>query len=63
MEADRESRERSQAHFGLAQAYNHMIMPLANRRDKYTQILWGIQTLNTARAAAGGMWLPETGWT
>ena len=36
--ADRESQE----HFGghgsaLAQAYNHMILPLANRRDKQTQ--------------------------
>jgi len=27
----------------LAQAYNHVIMPLANRRDKYTQVLWGIR--------------------
>jgi len=24
----------------LAQAYNHMILPLAVSRDKYTQILW-----------------------
>src|SRR5215471_8193215 len=35
----------SQAHFAghgsaLAQAYNHMILPLANRRDKYTQLRW-----------------------
>jgi len=27
----------------MAQAYNHMIMPLANRQDKVTQIVWGIQ--------------------
>ena len=27
----------------MAQVYNHMIMPLANDRDKYTQICWGIR--------------------
>ena len=27
----------------MAQAYNHSIMPLANRRDKRTQVLWGIR--------------------
>ena len=26
----------------IAQAYNHMILPLANRRDKWTQVHWGI---------------------
>lgn len=26
----------------IAQAYNHTILPLANRRDKITQILWGL---------------------
>ena len=31
--ADRKSRA------AIAQAYNHMILPLANRRDKYTQVL------------------------
>ena len=43
LEADRQSRENFSGHgSALAQAYNHMIMPLANRRDKITQILWGI---------------------
>ena len=27
----------------IAQVYNHMIMPLANRRDKETQVVWGIR--------------------
>ena len=38
---------RSRKHFGghssaMAQVYNHVIMPLANERDKITQIRWGI---------------------
>ncbi len=27
----------------MAQAYNHMIMPLANSRDRYTQVVWGLR--------------------
>jgi alpha-amylase/alpha-mannosidase (GH57 family) len=43
IEADRSSRERFSGHgSAIAQAYNHMIMPLANKRDKHTQIVWGI---------------------
>jgi len=45
----------------LAQVYNHMIMPLATRRDKVTQVRWGIDDF---RARFGrepeGLWLPET---
>jgi alpha-amylase/alpha-mannosidase (GH57 family) len=45
----------------VAQAYNHMIMPLANRRDKYTQILWGVKDFQKRfRRFPEGMWLPET---
>ena len=44
-----------------AQVYNHMIMPLATRRDKVTQVRWGIDDF---RARFGrepeGLWLPET---
>lgn len=63
LEADRESRERFSGHgSALAQAYNHMIMPLANRRDKYTQILWGIRDFeHRFGRQPEGMWLPETG--
>ncbi|HSB06464.1 MAG TPA: glycoside hydrolase, partial [Thermodesulfobacteriota bacterium] len=39
LEADRLSAERFSGHgSALAQVYNHMIMPLASRRDKYTQV-------------------------
>lgn len=45
----------------LAQAYNHMILPLANARDRRTQILWGLADFrHRFRREAEGMWLPET---
>jgi alpha-amylase/alpha-mannosidase (GH57 family) len=45
----------------MAQCYNHLIMPLASRRDKLTQIRWGIADFERrfGRRPAG-MWLPET---
>src|SRR5690349_2209715 len=44
LRADRESRLRFGGHgAALAQAYNHIFLPLANSRDKYTQIAWGIR--------------------
>ncbi|HET6145614.1 MAG TPA: DUF3536 domain-containing protein [Candidatus Acidoferrales bacterium] len=49
--------------FGSAtsQAYNHMILPLANYRDKVTQVRWGIQDFeHRFRRKPEGMWLPET---
>jgi len=61
-EADRASRERFSGHgSALAQAYNHMILPLSNSRDKETQILWGIRDFEYRfRRPPEGMWLPET---
>jgi alpha-amylase/alpha-mannosidase (GH57 family) len=45
----------------MAQAYNHIIMPLADRRDKVTQVVWGIYDFRTRFGRAPeGMWLPET---
>jgi alpha-amylase/alpha-mannosidase (GH57 family) len=45
----------------MAQAYNHMILPLANERDRRTQILWGlIDFRHRFGREAEGMWLPET---
>jgi len=62
LEGDRLSSERYSGHgSALAQAYNHLIMPLANRRDKYTQILWGIHDFEYRfNRKPEGMWLPET---
>ncbi|HOR18401.1 MAG TPA: DUF3536 domain-containing protein [Brevefilum sp.] len=46
---------------GLAQPYNHVIMPLANKRDKVTQIQWGIADFEHRFGHPPcGMWLPET---
>src|SRR5687768_2850232 len=43
LEADRLSRTRFSGHGGaIAQAYNHIILPLASSRDKRTQVRWGI---------------------
>ncbi len=60
--ADRMSQNNFSGHgSALAQAYNHPIMPLANRRDKYTQIVWGIRDFEFHFGRAPeGMWLPET---
>ncbi|MFW5932131.1 MAG: DUF3536 domain-containing protein [Desulfohalobiaceae bacterium] len=62
LEADRQSQKRFSGHgSALAQVFNHMIMPLANRRDKQTQVLWGIQDFQTRFGRfPEGMWLPET---
>ena len=62
LDADRESRERFQGHgSAMAQAYNHVILPLAAREDKEVQVVWGIRDfeLRFGRKPEG-MWLPET---
>lgn len=60
--ADAESIERFGGHgSAMAQAYNHLIMPLANMRDKLTQVRWGIADFEYRyRRKPEGMWLPET---
>jgi len=62
LHADRESREKFGGHSSaLSQAYNHMIMPLANTRDKFTQVVWGIADFeHRFGKRPEGMWLPET---
>lgn len=62
IESDRLSRERYSGHgSAIAQAYNHMILPLANERDKYTQVLWGVRDFEARFGRAPeGMWLAET---
>lgn len=62
IEADKESRKTFSGHgSALAQAYSHMILPLANLRDKRTQVLWGIYDFEFRfKRKPEGMWLPET---
>jgi alpha-amylase/alpha-mannosidase (GH57 family) len=61
LEADQESRRRFSGHgSALAQCYNHMIMPLANTRDKHTQVRWGLRDFEHRFGRfPEGMWLPE----
>ncbi|MCB9559275.1 MAG: DUF3536 domain-containing protein [Kofleriaceae bacterium] len=60
-----ESDQRSQARFGghgsaMAQAYNHVIMPLASPRDQRTQVRWGVTDFRHRFSRDPvGMWLPE----
>ncbi len=62
LDADRASAQQYGGHgSAMAQVYNHIIMPLANRRDAITQIRWGIADfeLRFGRKPEG-MWLAET---
>jgi alpha-amylase/alpha-mannosidase (GH57 family) len=60
--ADKASQQRYGGHgSALAQVHNHMILPLANDRDRYTQVYWGIQDFQFRFGRAPeGMWLSET---
>ncbi|MCX6161334.1 MAG: DUF3536 domain-containing protein [Ignavibacteriae bacterium] len=62
IEADKISVQNHNGHGNaIAQVYNHLIMPLAMRRDKITQVKWGIADfeLRFGRKPEG-MWLAET---
>src|ERR1700733_9298605 len=62
LDADRVSAQRYSGHgSAMAQVYNHLIMPLANRRDALTQIRWGIADFESRYGRKPeGMWLAET---
>ncbi|MDX2254095.1 MAG: DUF3536 domain-containing protein [Pseudanabaenaceae cyanobacterium bins.39] len=62
IEADRRSVARLNGHGNaIAQVYNHIIMPLANWRDKLTQIRWGKADFQSRFGREPeGMWLAET---
>jgi len=62
LEADRNSIERFSGHgSAIAQAYNHIILPLANDRDKRTQVRWGVRDFeHRFGRKPEAMWLPET---
>lgn len=62
LDGERSSRKQFGGHSSaMAQVYNHIIMPLANERDKITQIRWGIADyVNHYGSEPEGMWLAET---
>ena len=63
LDADKRSADRLNGHGNaIAQVYNHIIMPLANWRDKLTQIRWGKADFQSRFGREpDGMWLAETG--
>jgi alpha-amylase/alpha-mannosidase (GH57 family) len=62
IESDKQSQKNFSGHgSAMAQAYNHIILPLANSQDKKTQIRWGIEDfVSRFKRLPEGMWLPET---
>ncbi len=56
IDGDKQSRQRFGGHgTAIAQAYSHMILPLANTRDKRTQMIWGSARFRKSlRPSAGG---------
>lgn len=62
IQADKESRLAGGGKgSAMAQAYGHLILPLANRRDKETQVIWGIRDFeHRFGRKPEGMWLAET---
>jgi alpha-amylase/alpha-mannosidase (GH57 family) len=61
VEADRASVAARGHGNACAQVFNHMIMPLATRRDKITQVRWGIEDFRERFGREPeGLWLPET---
>ena len=61
LDGERRSRKNFKGHSSaMAQVYNHVIMPLANHRDKVTQIRWGIADYQSHYGLPPeGMWLAE----
>lgn len=62
LEADKISQKRFSGHgSAIAQAYNHMILPLANEQDKITQVKWGITDFEKRFGRKPeALWLAET---
>jgi alpha-amylase/alpha-mannosidase (GH57 family) len=62
LDADKFSAQRYSGHgSAMAQVYNHLIMPLADKRDALTQIRWGIADFEFRFGRKPeGMWLAET---
>ncbi|HAX17482.1 MAG TPA: hypothetical protein DCY00_02655 [Actinobacteria bacterium] len=62
IEADFQGRENFSGHgTAIAQNYNHLIMPLANRQDKILQVFWSVYDFEkNFNRKPEGMWLAET---
>jgi len=62
IEADQASRRRFSGHgCAIAQAYNHIILPLASERDVRTQVRWGVRDFEWRFGRKPeAMWLAET---
>src|SRR5207253_930874 len=60
--ADRRSVAAHAGHGGaIAMPYHHLILPLTPRRDKVTEVRWGIADFRRRFGREPeGMWLPET---
>src|SRR5687767_155056 len=62
LNADRISTARLGHGNAIAMPYHHTILPLASRRDKVTEVKWGLADFRRRfRREPEGMWLPETG--
>jgi hypothetical protein len=61
LDADRKSVARLGHGNAIAQPYHHAILPLSSRRDKVTEVRWGIADFRRRFGRdPEGMWLPET---
>jgi alpha-amylase/alpha-mannosidase (GH57 family) len=61
LDADRESLRQFGHGNAIAQVYNHIILPLANDRDKETEVLWGLADFEKRfHRKPEALWLPET---
>ncbi len=61
LEADAASRARLGHGNAIAAPYHHVILPLASRRDKVTEVRWGIADFRRRFGRdPEGLWLPET---
>ncbi|MBI1722688.1 MAG: DUF3536 domain-containing protein, partial [Gemmatimonadetes bacterium] len=62
LEADRASRVANVGHGNaIAMPFHHVILPLSSRRDKVTEVRWGVADFRRRFGRDPvGMWLPET---
>jgi len=61
LEADQRSLRRFGHGNAIGQTYDHIILPLANDRDKETEVLWGMADFEKRfHRKPDALWLPET---